>query len=465
MSFRRGACPALSAPMQTGDGLLVRLATAGARLTPSQMIALCKAAARHGNGVVEITARGNFQIRGLTPDSATALAEDIASMQLDLRDGVPVETNPLAGLDPSETANAAPIAAAIRDAVDACDLKQRLAPKVSVVVDGGGAIALPEVAADIRFDALTATEWRVSLGGNAANARVLGVCGTDDASAIALRLLECIAAQGPEARGRDLEPADIKALLSQSMAGQLPMASSPPHPAASRPPCPRGGEVESRRLHGVSSPLGERTRAERAGEGVQAIALTGDRFALPVALPFGSVRTGDLIAFLNVVGSSPADEIRLAAGRRLLVLCASAGSASGIRDAARAAGFVIDADDPRTRIFACPGSAGCASGHFAAREIAAAVARQIAGTPATDRTLHVSGCPKGCAHPARTDLVLVGTDEGPMLVEDGTARDDGVAFEDHDIARRLANRLMAGDRGGDRATPAAPHPAPAFAGE
>jgi len=36
-TMRRGACPALSAPMQTGDGLLVRLNLAEGGMTPGEL--------------------------------------------------------------------------------------------------------------------------------------------------------------------------------------------------------------------------------------------------------------------------------------------------------------------------------------------------------------------------------------------------------------------------------------------
>ena len=67
--FRRGACPGLSAPMQTGDGLLVRLMPA-ATVALDAMAGLCGAARQHGNGIIEITARGSIQVRGLSAASA-----------------------------------------------------------------------------------------------------------------------------------------------------------------------------------------------------------------------------------------------------------------------------------------------------------------------------------------------------------------------------------------------------------
>ena len=54
---RRGVCPGLSRPLPTGDGLLVRLMPTGT-IALDAFAALCAAAQRHGNGIIEITARG-----------------------------------------------------------------------------------------------------------------------------------------------------------------------------------------------------------------------------------------------------------------------------------------------------------------------------------------------------------------------------------------------------------------------
>ena len=76
---RRGACPSLDQPMVTGDGLLVRLTLATRALSPAQWTALTTAAATHGNGRMEISRRGNLQLRGLTADRMAGLSEE-ASM-------------------------------------------------------------------------------------------------------------------------------------------------------------------------------------------------------------------------------------------------------------------------------------------------------------------------------------------------------------------------------------------------
>src|SRR4051812_46619262 len=76
-SLVRGACPSLAAPMPTGDGLLVRLRPSTPGLTIGQFRDLARAPARHGNGLLEITARGNIQLRGLSPRTMSDLAADI----------------------------------------------------------------------------------------------------------------------------------------------------------------------------------------------------------------------------------------------------------------------------------------------------------------------------------------------------------------------------------------------------
>ena len=77
--LRRGACPTLAAPMVTGDGLLVRLRPAGGALSLAQFKALAASAAANGNGVLEITARGNLQIRGLRRPRVSSSLQPIST--------------------------------------------------------------------------------------------------------------------------------------------------------------------------------------------------------------------------------------------------------------------------------------------------------------------------------------------------------------------------------------------------
>ena len=195
-ALRRGACPTLAAPMLTGDGWLARLAPA-AGLTAAQLAGLAAAAERLGNGLIEVTARGSLQVRGLTPATAAELAAR-AGRRSGSRfgDGLPVVTGPLAGLDPGEIADPRPLAAAIRTR----------AAGLAAGAEGVGGGRRRRGAAPRRGGGGRAAAgggrrgWEVAVGG-----RLLGA-----ADAAGARRRRCAARwsgwrrSGPEARGRDL---------------------------------------------------------------------------------------------------------------------------------------------------------------------------------------------------------------------------------------------------------------------
>ena len=158
-AFARGACPGLSSPMSTGDGLLARLVAA--RPIPLEaFIGLCDAARTHGNGIMEVTARGSLQIRGLTAASAPLFAAAVMALPIELCETVPILVDPLPG-DPTALINSQAIGGALRQAI--ADAALALAPKVSVVIDGGGRIELDAVAADIRLRATATSEGPSSM--------------------------------------------------------------------------------------------------------------------------------------------------------------------------------------------------------------------------------------------------------------------------------------------------------------
>jgi precorrin-3B synthase len=74
-------------------------------------------------------------------------------------------------------------------------------------------------------------------------------------------------------------------------------------------------------------------------------------------------------------------------------------------------------------VFACAGAPICASAEIAARAIAPQIA--AAAAPHLDGSfqIHISGCAKGCAHPAPAALTVVGTSSGRSVITDGTTRD------------------------------------------
>ena len=115
---RRGWCPGLARPMPTGDGLLARIHPPLGVLTPAQARAIVEGARLYGNGHVDLTARANIQIRGVSEATTAPLAALLVAAGLgDTRhDGGPQRltlTGPLAGCDPSELIDVPALARAI----------------------------------------------------------------------------------------------------------------------------------------------------------------------------------------------------------------------------------------------------------------------------------------------------------------------------------------------------------------
>ncbi|TGQ55494.1 precorrin-3B synthase [Mesorhizobium sp. M1C.F.Ca.ET.193.01.1.1] len=433
---RRGACPALSAPMQTGDGLLARLNPVTGGLPPKSLIGLCESALRHGNGIIEVTARGSLQIRGLTAESAKLLATEVDALGIAARTGVPVETGPLAGIDPQEIADPRLLAERVRAAIDEAGLTARLGPKASVIVDGGGQLTMDAVAADVRLTAVRSADevlWNVAVAGDARSAKSLAVVDADAARDITVAALRMVAEKGREAHTRDLSERQLA-----SLSGWHSFAP----PSVLQDTSPTRGEIGSLRAGSqrsvlengetggdspISSQVGKmsgRTEGgavERYRSPIGLLNLNNGH-AVGIALPFGSMPAQSLIDLACQATKLGSTEIRLAPGRALLFLGVSASVCPNLQNSATALGFVTSPADPRTRIAACPGMPACASGRIATRTIAETIAKESAGVLDASLTLHISGCAKGCAHPGPAALTLFGDENGAGLVVDGTAK-------------------------------------------
>ncbi|MFD2815857.1 hypothetical protein ACFSYD_18145 [Paracoccus aerius] len=84
---------------------------------------------------------------------------------------------------------------------------------------------------------------------------------------------------------------------------------------------------------------------------------------------------------------------------------------------ARSELWLTDPSHPLLRVSACIGAPGCASSSVETR----ALARDLAAIVPEGRHLHVSGCGKGCAHPAPAHVTLTGREGRFDLVLNGPA--------------------------------------------
>ncbi|MGY6768239.1 precorrin-3B synthase [Komagataeibacter sp. NFXK3] len=371
----RGWCPGLHTPMEAADGWLVRVRPPLGRLSAAQARIVAQAARTHGNGLIELTSRGNLQLRGLTPASARAFARDMADAGLASTDAATearraLLISPLAGIDPEAAPGAPALIHALDAALAGADTLRGLPAKFAIAVECGGYVPAGSLRGDIMVRA-DSDGWQVTCGTRALP------CAAQDVPLTVLALAHVLADMGGQPR-----PLRNPALGAQAFAriGQLAAtcaATTPPHaPACLAGPLPGG--------------------------------------AMGLVLPPGPIGA-DLLAHVAQWAEQAGNgQMRVAPMRALIVEhCATTPPLPGL---------ITHADDPRLRISACIGTRGCGC---AARDVIADAQVLAPALPQGVR-LHVSGCPKGCAHPGPADITLVAQPEGYGLCPHGRAADTPV---------------------------------------
>jgi precorrin-3B synthase len=399
---RRGICPGLSAPMATGDGLLVRLLPRGA-IPLAAFAALCRAARECGNGIIEITSRGSIQIRGLNETSASRFAETITALDIAAEDGVPILCNPLCGLDPEEIFDCTSLAEELRQRIVQSGLAAQLSPKVSVIIDGGGALSLDAMAADIRLRARNMrgnAVFDVSVGGDNAGVFKLGQIEPRHGAETVLALLDVIARYGRAIRARDLLASRGEPLFRSAIAELL---------------------LSACRHENGDSKTDSRLSGNEQNAAVGTFALRDEKIAAGIGLAFGHADADAMERLVEAAQTLGATGLRTAPERTLLAIGLTRDSAAPFAAQAERLGFISCADDPRRKIIACAGAPVCASAQIASRALAPAIAT---GAPAQfTGMIHLSGCGKGCAHAGNAALTVVGLPEGCALIANGSVRD------------------------------------------
>lgn len=371
----RGWCPSLHEPMLSGDGLLLRVKPRAARLTAAEARLVAAEAARHGNGAIDLTQRGNLQPRGFSADGARRFAEamvaaGLARAEPAVERGRNLLAPPLLGVDAGIAPGTEALVTALADAMATWP---PLPAKFGVVVDGGGLLPLAAERADLHLHC-RGPRIDIRLGGGDA----VATCGVEEAVGAATRLARHFATLAPARRMRH-------AVAAHGSTGMLEAAGLVARPEAVPPPA-------------------------RSPDAVGLLAGP----VLGVAAPFGQLQAVQLAALADLAERQGDGTLRVTPWRVLLL--------PGVGDTAMAAalGMIVRPTDPRLRVLACTGAPGCGAAMLETRAAAAWLAPRLpAGLP----LLHVSGCAKGCAHPGAAPAALVGQPGGLALVRNGRAGD------------------------------------------
>ncbi|OBH78767.1 precorrin-3B synthase [Mycobacterium scrofulaceum] len=347
------ACPGALQVHRAADGALARIRLPGGMLTAAQLAALARVSSEHGSATLELTARGNVQLRGIT--DVTAAAEAIADAGL-----LPSATHervrnivasPLSGRA-GGTVDVRPWVAELDTAIRAEPRLAELGGRFWFSLDDGRA-DVSGLRADVGVHALP-DGWALLLAG-----RDTGVWLT---AGEVVETLVIIATRFASTRGSAWRVKELDDVASLLPGAELGAVAFPP---VTRPPVGWIDQDDGRVTLGAAVPLG--VLSATVAEYLAAVE------APLVITPWRSVLVCDL------------DEGVADVALRVLAPL----------------GLVFDENSPWLNVSACTGSPGCA--HSLA-DVRADAAAALGGDKGMHR--HFVGCDRTCGSPLSGEVLL-----------------------------------------------------------
>ncbi|MGY1722039.1 precorrin-3B synthase [Blastococcus sp. SYSU DS0533] len=375
---RADACPGALQTHSAADGELARVRIPGGLLRAGQLRVLAAAAVELGDGALELTSRGNLQLRGLRPGSAGELGDRLAAAGL-----LPSDTHETArNLLGSVLSGRAGGLLDARPWVRAFDAGLCADPSLAALPgrflatfdDGRGDVA--PLGGDIGLLALPPGVVALTLAGADSGLRASPA----DAVALALAATRAFLAERADQGGsawRLAELADGRGRVAARVGG---------------------GSAAQR----VEVPAEPRVRP------IGAVPQDDGRTALAAVVPLGRLTAVQLRLLADL-----AAEVQLTPWRGVVVPDLTDGSAAALLVEA---GLVLDPDSPWTRVTACAGLPGCAKSLADVRADATA-AVVIGSLPGGGARQHWAGCRRRCGRPGGAVVDVVATGSGYRVDE------------------------------------------------
>lgn len=373
-NIRRGWCPSLFKPMETGDGFLCRIKPFFSSITSDQARFIGELSAQYGNGYINLSQKGNLQLRGFTRENVDIAIPKVIQAHLGSNDANMEEKRnimiaPLWDLDPSRNADVYHIAHELQKALEAHPEIHPLTGKFSFLIDGGEKYGLRNVYADVNIRVYDKS-WIIQLGHD----ENVIVCDRQDLITITLEIMQfCMDHQ----LKRLLTPENTKRYLQQTSHSTISYKNNDHH---------------------HSLPIGY--------------------FQLPTSsivhmgVPFGLLNTSQLMHLADLADQFGNGTLRFTPWRSIILPHCSKEVLSDL------SAFIVTKEDPRLQIVSCPGKPFCIQGQ---QETMEDVSSLLPIWKNQTRILHISGCAKGCASPQINPVTLCATQEGYNLVFDGKA--------------------------------------------
>ena len=357
------------------DGLLMRVPLVGGELTCTEAVAVAELARRFGNGVIELTNRGNLQMRGVQPNDCEAVIAALTGLGFGSVSARAVTISPFAG----DAARA--LRAQVVVLLETLDFSRLSSKFVVHIDDDGGWTSARHCDAGIRIR---------SDGRCHVTLRRLGTVELPQATApqvcdVIMRL--CIE-QGSQATLSDVVErgggASVVAALEHALTTELRWVA----PATSANRHERLGRIVMRRTDAAP-------------------------FAVVAGVPLGRLDPSTLRLLGERCAANGLTSLHVTPSKAIAFLCGDAEQADMMVQEAARLGLAIDDDHPSRGIVACVGASGCWQTDLDTLGLAGRlIAERAADGTAPAGVVHVSGCDKGCAFPGIASVTFLGRNDG-----------------------------------------------------
>jgi ferredoxin-nitrite reductase len=424
------------APAQ--DSFMLRLRVPGGILAAHQMRGLAAMAADWGSARADITTRANLQIREFQPKNIVRVLNKLQSLGLTSRgsgaDNIRnITASPIAGIDPTELYDVAPLADALHHYILNSRDMYGLPRKFNVAFDSGGAISVVADTNDIGFIATRVAEgrdvpagiyFRVLLCGITGHKQFATDCGLllapEQTVAVAAAMIRVFSENGDRT---DRKKARLKYLVDRWGVERFlaetekrlafPLMRYPTECCEPRNPIDRAGHI-----------------------GVHPQKQAGLHY-IGVSVPVGRLPVAQMLALADVADKFGTGELRLTVWQNLLIPNIPENRLEEALADIRAAGLDWTAGTVLRGTVACTGNRGCKYAATDTKAHAVQLADFLDARFKIDQplNLHVTGCPHSCAQHYIGDIGLLGTKvngaEGYQVVVGGGSD------QDRELAREL----------------------------
>ncbi|EUK17638.1 precorrin-3B synthase [Commensalibacter papalotli (ex Servin-Garciduenas et al. 2014)] len=373
-NIRRGWCPSLFKPMETGDGFLCRIKPFFGSVTSDQAQFVAGISEQYGNGYINLSQKGNLQLRGFTRENIDLVIPQVIKAQLssdtaNMEEKRNIMISPLWDIDPLRHVEVYDIAQELQIALQNHPDIHPLTGKFSFLISGGEQYGLQKIYNDVNIRAYK-DQWIVQLG----KFEQVILCEKQQLVPLILEIMQfCIHHQ-------------IKRLLESQNAEQYLKECVYPTIYYKN--------IEDQHL----LPLGF-------------VELSTISF-VHIGVPFGLINAGQLSDLANFAEQYGNGTMRFTPWRSIILPDCEQEALEKLGN------FITDDHDPRLHITLCPGKPSCIQGQQATMRD---VFDLIPIWKNQKQILHLSGCAKGCASPGINPVTLSATADGYNLILNGKA--------------------------------------------